>query len=94
MVSPFGQGFLSMSAPTKELERLIKGGQIQHGGNQVLRWMASNAVVQQDPHENIKVVKGEAYGKVDGIVALVMALGQWVTFKDEINTNYNVFTIL
>jgi len=93
-VSPFGQGFLSMSAPTKELERLIKGGQIQHGGNQVLRWMASNAVVQRDPSDNIKVVKDKAFGKVDGIVALVMALGQWVTFKDEINTNYNVFTIL
>lgn len=74
LLIPFGQGFASMSAPTKELERLILDGRYVHGGNPVMRWMADNVVVRQDPAGNIKIDKARSTEKVDGMVAAVMAL--------------------
>ena len=38
-MEPFGQGFVSMSAPSKQLEALILGKEIIHDGNPVLKWM-------------------------------------------------------
>ena len=73
-VVPFGQGFISMSPPTKELMRLVLEGKIAHNGHPVLRWCADNIVVQTDPAGNIKINKGKATEKVDLAVALVMAL--------------------
>lgn len=75
---PFGQGFASMSSPTKELEKLITGQQINHGGNPVLRWMNSNIMLMTDPAGNIKINKAKSTEKVDGMVALVMALGNYI----------------
>lgn len=72
----FGQGFLSMATPTAELERIIKGEMLEHGGNPVLRWNASNVSVQQDAAGNIKPDKEHSSEKIDGIVALIMALGR------------------
>ena len=73
-IVPFGQGFSSMSAPTKEFYRLLMEGQIIHGGHPVLRWMAGNVVVDTDPAGNIKVTKARSKEKIDGIVAAIMAL--------------------
>jgi phage terminase large subunit-like protein len=73
---PFGQGFASMSAPTKELEKLIVGRELAHGGNPVLRWMMSNVSVKQDPAGNVKPDKSKSTERIDGIVALVMAIGR------------------
>jgi len=75
-VFPFGQGFASMSGPTKELEKMIIGGQIAHGGNPVLRWMVSNVAVKQDPAGNLKPDKSKSTDRIDGVVALVMAIGR------------------
>ena len=69
-----GQGFYSMAGPMKEFERRLLAKQIQHGGNPVLRWMAGNVAVKQDPAGNLKPDKAESQGKIDGIVALLMAL--------------------
>jgi phage terminase large subunit-like protein len=69
-----GQGFASMTAPTKELLRLIAAERFTHGGNPALRWQASNVVTRQDPAGNLKVDKARSIEKVDGIVAAVMAL--------------------
>lgn len=77
-VVPFGQGFSSMSAPTKMLYELLMKGEIAHGGNPVLRWMAGNVQVDTDPAGNIKVTKRRATGKVDGIVASIMALDRCI----------------
>jgi len=77
-VVPFGQGFASMSPPTKELMRLILSGKIAHGGNPVLRWMADNVCVRTDPAGNIKPDKEKSSEKIDGIVALIMALDRAV----------------
>ncbi len=69
-----GQGFLSMAAPMKEFERRLLAHGLHHGGNAVLRWMANNVVVKQDPAGNLKPDKAASQGKIDGIVGLVMAL--------------------
>jgi phage terminase large subunit-like protein len=71
----FGQGFASMTAPTKQLERLVVSKQIAHDGNAVLRWMVSNASVEQDAAGNLKPSKKKSTEKIDGVVAAIMALG-------------------
>lgn len=77
-IVPFGQGFSSMSAPTKEFYRLLMEGRIIHGGNPVLRWMAGNVVIDTDPAGNIKVTKAKSKEKIDGIVAAIMALDRCI----------------
>lgn len=71
----FGQGFGSMSGPSKWLERAVLLQQIDHGGHPVLRWCASNVATVQDHAENIKPSKEESTDRIDGIVAAVMAIG-------------------
>jgi phage terminase large subunit-like protein len=73
---PFGQGFLSMAAPTQELERLALARALRHGDNPVLTWCASNVVVRADPAGNLKPDKEKSSEKIDGIVALIMAIGR------------------
>lgn len=74
----FGQGFVSMSAPTRELLRLILEGLLAHGANPVLRWMADNVVVDTDAAGNMKPNKAKSREKIDGIVAGIMALDRSV----------------
>lgn len=74
----FGQGYKSMSAPTKELMNLVMSGRLNHGGNPVLRWMCDNMVVTTDPAANIKPVKNKSTEKIDGMVALIMGLDRAV----------------
>jgi phage terminase large subunit-like protein len=69
-----GQGFASMAAPTKELLNLTLSRKLRHGGNPVLRWMADNLVVRQDPAGNVKPDKSKSTEKIDGMVALIMGL--------------------
>ncbi len=73
-VVPFGQGFSSMSPPTKELMNLVLAKQIAHDGHPVLRWMMDNVCVRTDPAGNVKMDKARSTEKIDGAVALVMAL--------------------
>lgn len=72
----FGQGFLSMGAPTAELLRMVKAGELQHGGNPVLRWNASNLSVATDAAGSQKPDKEHSSEKIDGIVAICNALGR------------------
>lgn len=72
---PFGQGFVSMSAPTKELERKVMNKDLIHDGNPVTRWMLGNVLLQYDPAGNVKVNKAKSGDKVDGVVSIIMALG-------------------
>ena len=71
---PFGQGFKDMSPPTKELMRIVLEHKLCHGGHPVLRWNMDNAYVRTDPTGNLKLDKEKSTEKVDGAVALVMAL--------------------
>lgn len=78
-----GQGFASMSAPMKELEKLILSRRIAHGGNPVLAWMADNLVAREDPAGNIKPDKEKSTEKIDGMVALIMALDRATRHQDN-----------
>ena len=82
-VVPFGQGYASMSPPTKEFYKLMMEGRIVHGGNPVLRWMAGNVVVDTDPAGNIKCTKAKSAEKIDGIVAAIMAIDQCIRHQVE-----------
>lgn len=79
----YGQGYSDLSAPTKELERLLLAGLIAHGGHEVLRWMAMNVAVDRDPYDNIKPSKKRSPEKIDGIVALILALARAMLEPDE-----------
>lgn len=76
-VKPFGQGFVSMSAPSKLLETLIIGQKLRHAGNPVLTWQISNVQIKVDDAGNIKPTKKNASStaRIDAAVSLIMALG-------------------
>jgi len=90
-----GQGFASMSAPTKDLQRLIKVGSkvddgglpvrpmIRHGGNPLMRWEIDNFAVAMDPAGNVKPDKANAGDKIDGVVALIMGLARAIANQPE-----------
>jgi len=81
----FRQGFKSMSEPTKHLTGLVLDRKIEHGGNPVASWMASNLAVTQDPAGNLKPDKSKATDKIDYIVALIMALGRAMVYLGDEN---------
>lgn len=78
-----GQGFMSMAAPTAELLRLVKAGQLWHGGHPVLRWNASNLAVRTDPAGNLKPDKEKSTDRIDGISALCNAIACSLVAKPE-----------
>jgi phage terminase large subunit-like protein len=69
-----GQGFASMSGPTKEFLRLITARTYRHGHNPVIRWQADNLITRTDPAGNIKPDKSKSPDKIDSMVAAIMAL--------------------
>lgn len=87
-VSFFGQGFASMSAPTKDFGKLLKEEKFKHNGNALLREMLKNITVTEDPAGNIKPDKSKSGSRIDGIVAIIMALGRAIVHKD-VKTIYN-----
>lgn len=79
----FGQGFASMSPPMKELEKLILSHKLAHGNNPVLNWMADNLVARLDEAGNIKPDKERSIERIDGMVALIMALDRAMRHQEE-----------
>lgn len=74
-----GQGFVGMSAPTKDLQRLVLASTperplFRHGGNAAIRWQVDNLAVATDPAGNVKPDKAKAGDKIDGVVAAIIAL--------------------
>lgn len=69
------QGILTLGEPSKHFERLVFAGELDHGGNPVLRWMAGNTVIHFDRNLNFMPAKDKSADKIDGIVAGVMAVG-------------------
>lgn len=82
-VVQFGQGYASMSAPMKELERLALSKRIAHGGNVPLAWMMDNVVAEQDAAGNLKPSKARSSEKIDGVVALIMGLDRATRHDSE-----------
>lgn len=86
----FGQGFVSMSQPMKEVENLILSGRLVHNNNPILTWMASNVAVKQDPAGNVKADKSKSSEKIDGIVAMIMAVGLATTMPETKTSIYEM----
>lgn len=82
-VVPVRQGYQTLSPAAKELEREYLSGELKHGGNPVLKWMASNVVLSVDPAENIKPDKSRSSERIDGIVALCIAIARQVAGEDD-----------
>lgn len=94
-ITKFGQGFGSMNAPCKMLERLVITGQLRHGGNPVLTWMSRNVVATTNETKFVKFTKDKATEKIDGIIGLVMALGRSMEYvvADSVYETRGVFRI-
>lgn len=75
-LEPFGQGFKDMSPALEALETELLNGRLRHGMNPVLRNHAANAIAIADPAGNRKLDKSKATGRIDGLVALAMAMGR------------------
>lgn len=73
----------NMSEPMKQLEALVLQGHLEHDGNPVLTWMISNVVAHLDAKDNIYPRKERAENKIDGAVALIMALARMIQPDDS-----------
>ena len=69
-----GQGYKDMSPALDALEAALLNGKMRHGGHPVLTMCAANAVEVRDPAGNRKLDKSKATGRIDGMVALAMAM--------------------
>jgi len=93
-VFPFGQGFGSMAAPTRDLMQLVQEGKLRHGKHPVLDWNMGNVVAEVDAHLNMKISKKKSTEKVDGAVALVMGLARAMLQEGSDDSVYNSRGIL
>jgi len=93
-VVPFGQGFKDMSPPTKELMKLVLEEKIAHDGNEPLRWMMDNIYIKTDPAGNIKPDKEKSTERIDGAVALIMALDRAIRNDKPIGSVYDLRGLL
>ena len=92
----FSQGIMNMSPPSKEFERIVRNGMLNHGGNPVLRWMLQNCVPYYDANENLKIrkMKETRGAKIDGIVSTVIALGEFLKNPvDDVYSQTDVYYI-
>lgn len=80
---PMGQGFQSMSPALRDLESALLNQRVAHGGHPVLTMCAANATVQADPAGNRKLTKSKSHGRIDGMVALAMAMSVAGTWQED-----------
>ena len=81
----FSQGIGNVSEPTKEVQRLIEGAEVDLMRNPVLSWMFGNVIIYKDNNENIRVSKGKSKNKIDGVAALIDAVGGYMSLNDKSN---------
>lgn len=82
-LQPFTQTIGNFAYPTKEFARIVGLGIVDHYDNPVARWMLSNVVIKQDVNGNARPDKAKSAEKIDGIVAAIMALGQFCSDNGE-----------
>ncbi len=79
----FGQGWTSMTNPTAGFEIMVAEKKIRHNMNPVMEWQVSNAMVLKGESDTVKVTKKMSAGKVDAVVATIMAYGQYLEHEAE-----------
>jgi phage terminase large subunit-like protein len=88
------QGYLSLSDPTKTLLELVLSKRLKHGGNEILRWNAVNAIATSDSAGNIKLDKNKSREKIDGLAATINAIAAMIAYPKEVGCVYNSRGIL
>jgi phage terminase large subunit-like protein len=87
------QGFASLSAPTKSLEQAILGHRLRQDGQPVLRWNVSNVAVETDPAGNLKPSKTKSTERIDGVVALIMAVDLMDRQAKTVTPSYQMLVV-
>lgn len=93
-IQPFTQTIGNYAFPMKEFERIVGLGIVDHYDNPVARWMLSNVVVREDANGNKRPDKAKSSEKIDGIVAAIMALGQFLSDRGESESIYNSMRLI
>lgn len=88
----FGQGFASMSEPTKLVETYVEAGRLNHRNHPVLSWNAANLTVVEDATGNVRPAKDKSAEKIDGMVCLIMAAAVHST-SNNVEQNWNIFEL-
>lgn len=86
-LEPFSQGLWHFNQATKEFERLIKQGKVVIDDNEITRWCFSNVILKVDHAENVKPTKATNQQKIDGVIAMLQALG---TYLEEGNKDLTI----
>lgn len=92
-MEPFGQGFRDMTPALDQVESQLVNGNMRHGMHPVLQMCAANAVVTSDPAGNRKLDKSKATGRIDGLVALAMAMGKATATPSEPEKSYQMIFV-
>lgn len=79
ILDEFAQGIRTMSEPTRTLQKYVEGAEIDLLNDPVLRWMFRNAVAMTDSNDNIKLNKAKSQNKIDGLIALINAIGGYMS---------------
>ena len=75
---PMGQGYGSLSQPTKEFERMVLDAELFHKDCPLYNWMLRNVVLEMNPAGDIKINKAKSADKIDGVAASIMALSEFL----------------
>jgi phage terminase large subunit-like protein len=89
---PIRQGFAALSSPTKSLEKAVLGRQLRHDGDPVLQWNVSNVAVESDAAGNLKPSKRLSTQRIDGVVALILAIDMLERHAPTPAPHYQIFT--
>jgi phage terminase large subunit-like protein len=81
-MTQFGQGFASFQSPVRDFLRMVLSGELRHDNNPVMNWQIGNLTFAQDPAGNQKPDKETSGDKIDGVVAMIMALGRALTISN------------
>jgi phage terminase large subunit-like protein len=87
------QGFASLSAPTKALEQAVLSRRLRQHGDPVLRWNVSNVAVESDPAGNLKPSKTKSTERIDGVVALIMAVDLMTRQAQTVTPSYQMLVV-
>lgn len=84
---------LNFSEPMKALDGIIRANKIKHNGDPVQTWMIGNVTAKEDAKENVYPRKERPENKIDGVVALIMALGRHINHKENSIDFDNLLTV-
>jgi phage terminase large subunit-like protein len=93
------QGLLTLSAPTKELQRILLEGtaevpMFRHGGNPAVRWQVDNFAVAMDAAGNVKPDKARAADKIDAVAAAINAMSLVLAMEPKHVSKYETSDLI